>query len=161
MQTLLILFSLLLHGVAFLIIRYQSVKMSQVQKKAELLRNQSNEMEELLSTYLYEIKEENNRFLAMMKQDQPLPAIKSVKPTNSVLYAYKKGASEWNGKINSSSSHPIKEKVEKASENSLFVQVLDLYNSGVSAESIAKKLNIGKTEVALMLKFHHKDNIMP
>lgn len=161
MQTLLILFSLFLHGVAFLIIRYQSVKMSQVQKKAELLRNQSNEMEELLSTYLYEIKEENDRFLAMMKTEQGLPPLKSVKPTNSVLNAYKKDVNDWNGENKSCSSSSIEEEAGKVSENSPIVEALNMHNSGVSTESIAKKLNCGKTEVELMLKFNRKDNILP
>lgn len=178
MQTLLLMISLLLHLVTFVIIRSQSEKMAQVEKQKESIRKQSNEMEELLSTYLYEMKEENDRVIDHLQKTEPgtsdqAPADHSQRSENLEEKRKKhienhnhdseeKQSNAENKSVGQLDVHsyspPVESMEEDVFEQSVPAKVCFLYNEGKSVEEIARELDCGKTEVELMLKFHRENS---
>lgn len=163
------------------------------------------EIEELMSSYLLEIKDENEQFIERVKgvnkekrkleqsspihvtenqleQESSIEKEDSQRELSSLLgktvsfqavKAYqkqKKEQMESNELLLSSNEATIKasEKVEEDSPKSeqkdihdpngalgesLFEQIMNMKKQGFSEEEMAKKLNKGKTEIALLLKF--------
>lgn len=163
METLLLIISLGLHIITFLIIRSQQVRIETVKEKEEVLNNQSKEVEELLSTYLFEMKEENERLLAELSNKE-LPTIEKIKdpvfikpvvePKNET--EDEQPANLSNGYNNSHSEYipPVESVEQDFIEQSTSLQAYTLHKQGESVEAIARKLNCGKTEIQLMLKFY-------
>lgn len=108
--------------------------------------SQKRDIEETLTAYITDIKEENESFLnAIQKKQQPkeerapLPEVKPSKPVEEVSY------------------HPPTPEQDDMFEQSLTSQVLTLSNQGFSVTEIAQKLNKGKGEVQLLLKLKKKN----
>lgn len=170
MEMLLILFSLVLHVITFIIIRIQTEKISFIKDKEEEQRNQSKEMEELLSAYLYEMKEENDRLFSLLQTEQePTSSIpdrglsdKNSEVDNKKYRTPKKNDPRLPGSPVPKTNHdylytpPVQSFEEDSFEKSTSLQVYTLYKEGESIENIAKKLNCGKTEIELMLKFYQE-----
>lgn len=166
METLLILISLVLHVIAFLIIRSQQVKMQAILDKEEKLNRQTNEMEELLSSYMFEMKEENEHLIARLgdmdtsKKDRTVYKDESVAGQPSKmkddglpdLYIKENPESPTNTVSEYIPATEIQE--QDSVEKSVSFQAFTLFNQGESVETIARKLNCGKTEIELMLKFY-------
>ncbi|MGG5252924.1 hypothetical protein ACQYAD_05450 [Neobacillus sp. SM06] len=204
MTTFLLLISLLLNGVAIfsiILLFTRQNRFLEVEKKQE---NMIKEMEELISSYLFEMKEENEAFLSKF-QATGTPILRATNPaanvnkttlaekTNQEVKMDNEPDSDWKEKAagalknqavkayqkssrkEASSKETLSEQVsvkgmdtkavhigaEKTSPSSpddiyrdLFVnQVMILQNQGLSIAEIAKKLNKGKTEIELLLKF--------
>ena len=152
------------------------------------------EMEDLLTSFLYEIKEENEQLQALLQLNPPNSSIpteddsvhqefsshnqneqlandKEAKdisePTlsltkqrcklNEVRKAYKHldsiGKKEELPPWLKLEEEPLPSN-ETLPENSLKDQIISLRNAGYPIEAIAKKVNKGKTEVELTLKFY-------
>ncbi|WP_141433441.1 hypothetical protein [Bacillus sp. 03113] len=192
----LLLISFFLNIVAFffiIILFLRQNRFIELEKKQERI---NSEMEDLFSSYLIEMKEENDEFLkkiqlfmktnkkpkeASEKKEefrimeksmndqhlsfQKLQAIKSytTKPAkleeemkipiyhqenhkDDLLLSSKKKAEPV-----SQESAPMQNR--KNTDQTLFNQVKMLEHEGLSTEEIAKKLNKGKTEIELLLKF--------
>ncbi|XJZ28524.1 hypothetical protein ACF5W4_06940 [Bacillota bacterium Lsc_1132] len=203
MTTFLLLISLLLNGIAIfsiIVLFTRQSRFLEVEKKQEKMMK---DMEEVISSYLYEMKEENEAFLRKFqaanspknsKQDSlsAMPETKSISSKKAehepvgerkgkTASAFKKQAAqayqnsflekkENESKVlvseqdsfNALASKNAEEMAGKTASNSspeeiyrdLFVnQVIMLQKQGLTNEEIAKKLNKGKTEIELLLKF--------
>ncbi|MFB4167469.1 DUF6115 domain-containing protein [Virgibacillus sp. JSM 102003] len=134
MTSLLLIISFLLHLVAL-------VAIFQLFKQVQLLkRDSSQDVMELLETYLEEIKEEN-RFL-----EREIGKSNNKTAVNA----------EAEKKEETSEYIPVDAEVEDDSETSLQARILQLYDQGITAEDIARRLNCGKTEADLVIKLHGK-----
>ncbi len=140
MTSLLLIISFLLHLITLAAI-FQLYKQVQFLKK-----DSSQDIMELLETYLEEIKEEN-RFLER----------EIGKPTsNTVSSANAEAGQKEEQKEEVSEYIPEDAEVEDDSETSLQAKILQLYDRGVTVEDIARQLNCGKTEAELVIKLHSK-----
>lgn len=219
MTTFLLLISLLLNGIAIfsiIVLFTRQNRFLEVEKNQEKMMK---DMEEVISSYLYEMKEENEMFLRRFQQtnlansqvqkpkkdsvlhpqeisnDQPLQAQKTVEEwtektvgamKRQAVQAYQSASIDGKGKEKGIGNEEVKleelvpevtdqadfEKSpddlgdsstfvspEEIYRNIFFNQVIILQKQGLTIEEIAKKLNKGKTEIELLLKFaqNHKD----
>lgn len=198
MTTFLLLISLFLNILALfliIILYLRQNRFLQVEKKQEKMMQ---EMEEVISAYLVQMKEENEEFIKRMSKVEntitasitkerksdlneelkdsemtiPVQGIAGKANIYSAAKAYKQFTKMTN--INPSASnmtesidlppldqdHSKIEAIEKENsnleENSLLEEILQLKEQGFNETEIAQKLNKGKTEVALLLKFNQK-----
>ena len=197
MITFLLFLSLVLNLVALfaiIILFLRQNRLSEVEKKQEKM---NREMEEVISSYLIQMKEENDQFLKRMSEvdlkekpsreklnieqgkvyDDPIKDINVRErtgkvPVNKAVSAYQKYTHTKKADITiddeielpplditqeEKDTNDLKSKEEIKNKNqvqSLLSQVLNLKDKGFSEEEIAKKLNRGKTEIALLLKFN-------
>ncbi|APC48606.1 DUF6115 domain-containing protein [Virgibacillus halodenitrificans] len=135
--------SFLLH-ILTLIIIFQLIKkintLQQVQSPSEIM--------DLFDTYLEEIKAENEYLQKTLNNNpednkQNNSAEKVINPPHSV---------ETEQPFNVSDQEIPKDEMEA----SLQARILHLYQNGYAAEEIAKQLDCGKTEAALVIKLHTK-----
>ncbi len=145
----------------------------------ELEREQKKivkEMEDVISSYLLEMKEENEAFiervqtthrvktLERLKEEEPgsftdieNPLIKKATPRSKAIAAYKPSPLKMELK---EKKRPNVEEIEESipKEEDPFVrQVLFLDKKGLDSAKIAKVLNKGQTEIQLLLKFRKND----
>lgn len=142
-------------------------KLKDVENKHQVLMR---EMDDAVSAYLLEIKDENNRLLEELsrrsvsfdgievQQDQHKDEVEfSPRSTVSKMAVAKLYKQTTNPKEPENLSKPITVKVENLSKPiTLKEQVEELLNSGKSIEQIAKQLGKGKTEIELILKFRNE-----
>ncbi|XKO56399.1 hypothetical protein ACI2WT_05095 [Lysinibacillus fusiformis] len=184
-----VLFFLQLLTFYFLIIlNTKLAKFKDLEKKQERLMS---EMDDTISVYLTEMKDENDRLIKELqnvspselaatsvqqtvsyepqqeqaysaaeqelKKDRPLSLDKDARlyvPKNIVANAYSR--QRQTTETIASSPMPLKvEQKEEVKELTMEQQALNLAKQGKSTEEIAKQLQKGKTEIDLLLKFHH------
>lgn len=154
----LLLISFIIHGITLVIIRQFKIKLDQPAITKQTLDQQQKEIEELLAVYLLEIREENDKMIKLIDQQakqKPQPNAKQEKvvsqtPRNPVIKSSKQ-------EVKYQEYQPfMPAEEETVVEQSFAAQVLSLFERGDSIETIAKKLNRGKTEVELLIKFHQK-----
>ncbi|WAA13579.1 hypothetical protein [Fervidibacillus halotolerans] len=132
-----------------------------LEKKFERL---NREMEEMISSFLIEMKEENDQFLGKLrqlkKQQQPFDGRKEEGKYEKHIGNERKELEEDNeSKEKKSSSKqaspPVHdESVQTIKEHDrLLNDVKQLLESGYTVEEIAKQLKKGKTEIELLIKF--------
>ncbi|WP_017471911.1 DUF6115 domain-containing protein [Amphibacillus jilinensis] len=160
MEYSLLFISFLTHGITFIIIRQLKNKLDQPSQIQESLTKQQKEMEELLAVYLLEIREENEKLLKHIENNRTLTKTKEEVDTRHSQPTQQKPSAE------ADNSHPdkyqnyqppVQPEQEEHVEQSLAAQVLALHAKGETTEAIAKKLNRGKTEVELLVKFQQKN----
>lgn len=139
MLSIILFFSFFLHIVAFWMIYSLHNKLKQ---------NHSTDLEEiieLLELYLDELKEENKQLMDELNN-------------NKSFSSQEKEFEVIEDELN---NHPVQndelplEKVDLM-ETSLEAEVLHLHQKMYTPNDIARKLNCGKTEVELIIKFHEK-----
>lgn len=131
---------LALFGMLYLIIHlFQRVK----QLESQDISSAKQEIEESLTAYITDIKEENEAFLKALDAKETEPVEKKVSPPKDRII---KNTEE-------PGFTPSVKAVEDAYEPTLTSQVLALNDKGFSVTEIAKKLNKGKGEISLLLKF--------
>lgn len=184
-----VLFFLQLLTFYFLIIlNTKLAKFKDLEKKQERLMS---EMDDTISVYLTEMKDENDRLIKELqnvspselaatsvqqtvsyepqqeqaysaaeqelKKNRPLSLDKDARlyvPKNIVANAYSR--QRQTTETIASSPMPLKvEQKEEVKELTMEQQALNLAKQGKSTEEIAKQLQKGKTEIELLLKFHH------
>ena len=70
---------------------------------------------------------------------------------------YQNPETEMKDKKTTKQSEVVEEKTQHSTNNQIVVDlIIHLQNQGNSLEDIAKKLNVGKTEIELFLRFHEK-----
>lgn len=107
-----------------------------------LKQSKNIEMKELMDGFLTEIREENNRLKrGLYEQKQSENQQPSMNDTLVKTEAPKQHV-----------ELPVEEKKDEFSP-SIQGQVYQLYDQGVPIEEIAKRLDRGKTEIQLMVKF--------
>lgn len=154
----LLLISFIIHAVTLVIIRQLKVKLDQPSITKQTLDQQQKEIEELLAVYLLEIREENEKLIQLIDQqakrepqEKPLEAINVEQPPRKPIMEARLQEDKYQD------YQPFMPKEEEpVVEPSFAARVLSLAERGDSIETIAKKLNRGKTEVELLIKFHQK-----
>jgi hypothetical protein len=136
------------------------------------------EMEETISNYLIEMKEENDAFISSLhksknehsdqenKTEIPQKSASEHKdeelgsPANKRLNAYKAykkpAASVQRNDDGGGWSPLVPDESMVNEEKSLVNKVITLQQKGLSIEEIAKSMGKGKTEIELLLKFNQK-----
>lgn len=158
-----VLFILLM--ISFYFIALLNMKLNRFQKNEHKQERLIEEMESSIANFLTEIEDENNKLIQIInskerqvrdevtqsstKEEKEPPSNDDIPKEEKVVFtaprSYVKNA------YTSELKSPIIEqpKVEQTVEQ----QVKDLYMKGHSIAEIAKRLNKGKTEVELLLKF--------
>ncbi|WP_417900537.1 hypothetical protein ABN702_10040 [Bacillus haimaensis] len=148
-------FAVSLLAIFLVIILY--IKFSNIQQLEQDYHKLLKEAEETIGSYVYELKEENEAFLAKLPErnkvvkeqprnttersiDEKEPEI-TQDDINALL-----GGSEQSDSIDNN------EKPKAFEELSTYEQVAILLEEGYSMEEIAKKLDKGKTEIELLWK---------
>ncbi|KFZ41724.1 hypothetical protein CS060_00170 [Anoxybacillus flavithermus] len=146
MTTFLWFVSFVLHGISLFLIVLLSLKWVKIKEtereQAELIR----EMETMMTTYLMQFKEENERFVKQITSSSIRQHSRSLRkeqmspPVEHVV-----------DRIELSTTS-----AEEQSAESLVSEALKLQQQGKTIDEIAKILKRGKTEMELLLKFHQK-----
>lgn len=211
MVTFFLILSLLLNIVAFLAIVILYLRQNRFIQAEKKQIKMIQEMEEVISAYLLEMKEENEKFIQRVqeiglnketalnrtiqtptsnrsdlhsdetKKDRTIRIGKAA-PFQAVK-AYKKNMDNFDLSIEKSNSSPLTDGNQAVSQNasgdsedqfldenikfeqkddylkSLLKEVFSLQKQGLSVEEIAKKLNKGKTEIELLLKFNNQNEL--
>ena len=158
----LLLVSFIIHVITFVFIRQLKVELDKSKQDKEHLDKQQKEIEELLAVYLIEIREENEKLLETLNQNNHHSKNTETEEKNVDEFLY-----EPEEKIEPKESveperyqdyQPIEPPdQEDTVEQSLAAQVLSLHEKGVQSEEIAKQLNRGKREVELFIRFHNNE----
>src|SRR5699024_7786901 len=124
--------------------------------------NQPEAILDIFETYLEEVKEENRQLLNRTTTHNRYPD--DAEDQSSSAAPNEKSDNDTAPHTNTAhvpTSHPPKTNDEQSRAGdvtlSFEANVLHLHSQGLSVEEIAKKLNSGKTEVMLIVKFH-KEN---
>jgi hypothetical protein len=205
----LVIISIAFNMIAFLLIAILFLRQNKLIKMEENLKEPIKEMEDLMSTYLFQLKDENERFIQNVKgfkkdnndlkstsvkfspiklehvEEKSLQSFENKEvpidrkadqldsPENFTSLIGKTISNQAVKAYQSQNQNTKKEIVEIDREtteqgetnqepliNSNQIDgdlVLHLQKQGYSLETIAKKLNRGKTEIELYLRFHEKD----
>jgi hypothetical protein len=183
MTTFLLLLSLILNAgtiFAIILLYLRQNRLVDAEKKQERI---IGEIEEVFTSYLIQLKEENEQFLELIKktdhvttsskfvneevhkQEVPVSGNSAAGQTEPPLPRIGKGISYHaarNAYHQSRGGTNSKQISESAVDLpplpvSMLDQVIQLKNQGMSIEGIARSLNKGKTEIELLLKFRQKE----
>jgi hypothetical protein len=131
-------------------------KLKDVEHKHQVLMR---EMDDAVSAYLLEIKDENNRLLEeLSRRSVSFDGIEVLKEQqkDEVEFSPRSTVSKLAvAKLYKQTTNP-KEPENLSKQITLKEQVDGLLNSGKSIEQIAKQLGKGKTEIELILKFRNE-----
>ena len=131
--------------------RISTIQQLEVEYK-ELLK----EAEDTISSFVYELKEENEKFLQSIEQKKM--ENNSSSSTSKINFVEEPIDNEdLHELLNATTQTEVDEKevykTNKVTEKTPYEIAMELYESGLPMDQIAKKLNLGKTEVELLLKF--------
>ncbi|WP_203362330.1 hypothetical protein [Bacillus sp. REN10] len=151
MTTLFILISFILNAVALFAIILLFLRQNRLFELKQQQQRISQEMEEMMDAYLLEMKEENEKFIEQLsKNSTPLEKESPLVKEQEILIPNLQRARAVKGYKTTNATN---ETVIAPKENTPKDEVTVLYEQGYSVEEIARKLNKGKTEVELALKF--------
>ncbi|MBA2174083.1 coupling factor for flagellin transcription and translation [Halobacillus locisalis] len=156
MTIFLLIISFILDGILLIGLFILSTRIKKTEELELRQKEIASEIEGMFSSYLMEIKEENNRMgewvrgdnhqmephrkaETKVEQDKP-PVAKQSEPQNREVY-----------------QPPLPEEKATTYQPSVQSQILELRKNGYSLDEIAKRLDRGKTEIELLLKFHQKN----
>ncbi|ASF39488.1 hypothetical protein CEH05_10245 [Halobacillus halophilus] len=158
MSTFLLVISFIIDGVIILTLLTISTR---VEKNEELEMRQeevAREIEDMFTSYLMEIKEENKRMSSWLQpekhsiNDQKTEGGKAIVDESISSKHYKVKSSEEHTNY----SPPLSNEGKDFFERSDNYRILELRRVGYSVDEIAKKLDRGKTEIELFIKFEQK-----
>jgi len=147
MTSFLLLLSFLIHLLLIIIIYHLHEKI----KKSKL--EQSEQLEEMLASFMDEIREENMKLEQKLREEKVRRNVTYHRPTTSSTTNIESNVAFQKNKDALSLRHSPSQEEDKV-ETSLESKVLQLQGEGKTVEEIAKQLNRGKTEVDLLLKLH-------
>lgn len=159
MSGVLLTFLFILQFVSFFLIALLFTRLSNAKDIEKQHEEFMKEMDDAVSAYLFEIKDENNRLieeLAMTNETNNNIKEEEKKPIDEIPFSPRSLVSKSAVAKLYQQASPVKETIEDKTELSPQNQVLALSNAGKSIEEIARLLGKGKTEIELMLKFHHE-----
>lgn len=119
------------------------------QQIQSLKQEHTKEVTDLFEMYLQEIKAENSRLENEIPLQKPPNKQEPVIEPTPIRMVRQENEPEAVEEIQ---YMPQTNTVNDHYETSLEAQILQLYHLGLSADDIAKKLNCGKTEAALVIK---------
>jgi Helix-turn-helix domain of resolvase len=169
MPTILLLISLLLHVVAFYFIVVLYMKYSTIKNISDTQRQILEETENSMTSFLIDIKDENDRLIEkLVKTSNTIPQKKEERDINPINQDKKASHIE----IQKPDKHVDKNELpdyllnvdqvediveinqsKQLTNPSFEDRAINLYKEGHTIEQIAKQLNVGKTEIELLLKF--------
>lgn len=163
MDTFLVIFSLMLHGITFmfLIYIYRQTQVSSADERQ--LQKTIREMEDLFQSYLLELKDENEKLIKLLndkkqKNKRSFEEINNISAETSIQEKSEKHPHERTEENKDESRYDpeklITENPVQYEQPSYQSMALQLYHQGYSIEEIAQKLNKGKTEIELIVKFY-------
>lgn len=163
MDTFLVIFSLMLHGITFmfLIYIYRQTQVSSADERQ--LQKTIREMEDLFQSYLLELKDENEKLIKLLndkkqKNKRSFEEINNISAETSIQEKSENHPHERTEENKDESRYDpeklITEDPVQYEQPSYQSMALQLYNQGYSIEEIAQKLNKGKTEIELIVKFY-------
>lgn len=163
MEFFLLLISFIIHAVTFVIIKHLKTKVDQPAVAQEEIIQQKKEIEDLLAVYLLEIREENEKVIASLANNKGTQM--SGESSNNVVIDKVKDQEITDKEPERSSNRkplkdyqpPVDNSEPDRVEQSFAAQILSMYNQGNSIETIARKLDRGKTEIELLVKFQQKN----
>ncbi|HEY4553720.1 MAG TPA: hypothetical protein VIG80_11035 [Bacillaceae bacterium] len=165
---------------AVVILYMKQSRLSDLEKNQ---RNSVEEAEDIMSSFLIQMKEENDRFIEQVTSIRAADADTGAKedkagdhgkahPSGQAVQGaapsyYKQLAAKTYSAVNDPAINPIESGTDGADagvrnaggereEESLKEKVMALSAKGFTHAEIAKKLNKGRTEIELLLKFHQK-----
>ncbi|MDQ0159065.1 DUF6115 domain-containing protein [Alkalibacillus salilacus] len=179
------IFSLILHGVSFIAIIYLYQRLRHLDESNSDPEKRVREIEDLFNSYLLELKDENRKLLEEMSKFERQSQVSQTRETsynnvgtnNDPVEATLNVSEEDNQQSEESSmvqktettqpfdiSDMIEHKEDKVEISSQRTtnhstpqqKAFQMYDQGYSIEAIAKHLEMGYTEVELMVKFHYK-----
>jgi len=171
--TILLLLSLLLHVVAFYFIIVLYVKYSNMKNLSDTQRQILEETENSMTSFLIDMKDENEKFINTLLRssnervsnpinedsielNQDSYSEREQKPKVPNKTEIEVSSNELPGHLSGiDDMEDIVEITQTSNKNKLpfEIEALNLYKQGYTVEQIAKRLNKGKTEVELLLKF--------
>ncbi|WP_456275471.1 hypothetical protein [Bacillus sp. AK128] len=173
MNTFLLIISFILHAISFFIIILMYYRLEQTREIERKQGNLLKDMEDVLSSYILEMKEENEIFLQKVKNDNPTlkssesKAKKNVKKDPVIQSTINTIESQISNEdlsvllpnYGEEIEQPVSiKKTQQKDENiqSLPIgqQAKLLHKKGLTVEEIAKQLDKGVTEIELFLKFN-------
>ncbi|MDX8046965.1 hypothetical protein SH601_13305 [Gracilibacillus sp. S3-1-1] len=157
----LLMISFIIHIITFVIIRQMKVNHDKTRVNDSDINEQIKNMEDTLAVYLVELKEENANFVKQIEQlQQRKNEANSTNNEQKQSFVEKTSPQPISETPDKSTNNfqPITdvENVEDVVEKSTTATALHLQEQGYTLEEIAKKLDKGKTEIALLLKFQQK-----
>jgi HSP90 family molecular chaperone len=170
MITFLLVISFTLHIISFFFIILLYLKLSKVREVETKQSQMMKEMEQAVTAYLLEFKEENEKFLDKLTKAMNHRELRDGKAKRKtantddekedMLPIYMPKLEEIKDQVDISSVHKKNEQAErnnnadiKKEMQSIMQQALQLHKEGKSIEEIARILEKGKTEIELLLKF--------
>lgn len=145
MTSLLLLVSFLIHLILFIALYHLYQRVSQDKQEQHI---QSERIEQLLMSFLEEIRLENEKLDEKISRPS-FQQNKAFTETNK-QDNYKNKVNDYHS-LDSKTLHVNKDRQDQV-ETSFEGQTLQLYNEGYSIDEIAQKLKRGKREVQLLLK---------
>lgn len=176
MATFFISVSLVFNLLAFFAIALLFLRQNRLLLAEKKQENMMREIEEVLSSYLIQLKEENEEFINRLNNTEIQESQSLVRKTKEdweqPLVAENQIVREddlQKSMINTKKYHAAKaykqspeiagiEDLKETQDESLLSQILQFKKLGYNTTEIAQKLNMGKTEVALLLKFNENTN---
>lgn len=133
----------------------------------QLKQYKVEDLDQLLETYLEEIRYENEMFketlqeISSSKQGNEIERNEQTKSRkkDKIFDKHEQNIDEQPIQQSPTYLETMVEKEEDEVETSIEAKVLQYYEQGMSIDSIAKKLNRGKTEIELMIQFFQQKNI--
>ncbi|WP_409253727.1 DUF6115 domain-containing protein [Bacillus sp. SCS-153A] len=183
MQTFLILISFILNIAALLAIVILYTRQNRLVELEKRQEKAVKEMEDVISSYLLEMKEDNDRFLQQFqavkegKLDRSQEKVEKIKqaaenavmvenresekktedaPFNTASYKRQSAVKAYKheaGDASTTDTQQSRPQTPISKEESTYKQILNLQQKGYTLEDIAKELGKGVTEVELLLKF--------
>jgi hypothetical protein len=157
MTVFLLIVSFIIDGVLILALFTMMNKVRQAEELELRQKQVASEIEDLFTSYLLEIKEENKRMGEWIKNNKG-PVEKGEKPEiKGDVKEERLDIPKPNQSHPFSSYKPPQPEIEQEEYRpSIHSRVFELKEKGYSFEEIAKMLDKGKTEIELLYKFHQK-----
>lgn len=158
MSTVFLFISFLLHFVTFYLIIILFTKYRTIKQHEESQRKLLQEAEDALSLFLIEMKDENEKFLMQLQAklgDQSESIMSHTSSHRTDEHDEQDVPKHLENLLQS--KEDIIDMEEGDQEEDLRTKAFRLKKEGYTLEEIAKKLNVGKTEIELFIKFNEND----
>ncbi|MCZ0702590.1 hypothetical protein J2T56_000557 [Natronobacillus azotifigens] len=159
MEYFLLLISFIIHIITLVIIRQLKVKLAEPAVIRDEINQEKKEIEELLAVYLLEIREENEKVISALDDSRYSrePDKQKADEVQDNNVTSQNPVNDLKQEEYKSYQPPMENEQPDVMEQSFAAQVLSLYNKGETIETIARKMDKGKTEIELIVKFQQKN----
>lgn len=156
MTVFLLIISFIIDGVLILALFTMMNKVRQAEELELRQKQVASEIEDLFTSYLLEIKEENKRMGEWIQNNNGPVNIREDTGEKEQVKENRDVQKSTPSQPASSYMPPQPEIEQEEYRPSIHSRVFELKEKGYSFEEIAKMLDKGKTEIELLYKFHQK-----